>query len=257
MIEIKHLFKSYQIKSKKYNDKKKTYEKHVLNDVSFTCDAGVITCLVGENGAGKTTTMRIIATLIKPDSGSVIVDGYSYEDEENVRGKIGVLFGGDPTLYERLTARENILYFAQLNGLDFKKANEQIDFFVERFQMNDYIDRKTKDFSRGMKQKVAILRSIIHDPDVIIFDEPTTGLDISAASIVHDYLLFAKQENKTILLSTHSMYEVEKLADKVIVINEGKICADGTIDELVSIAKVDKFETFFLQIIGAEQNGFK
>ncbi|GAA0122530.1 MAG: ATP-binding cassette domain-containing protein [Clostridium argentinense] len=242
MIEVKNLSKSFKnIKA--------------VNNISFTVKEGEIVGLLGENGAGKTTTLRMIATMLKPTEGTVNINGFDIlKDSSKVRAEIGILFGGEVGLYDRLTARENIKYFAMLNGLSEKQANENIKSLMETFEMEDYIDRKVGKFSRGMKQRVAIARSIVHNPKVMLFDEPTIGLDVTASRTVQNFIFKCKKDNKVIIFSSHSMREVEKLCDRVIIINKGNIVEEGTINDLKRKYNNDDLEEVFLSLIGGDIN---
>ncbi|AQM61383.1 ATP-binding cassette domain-containing protein [Clostridium baratii] len=238
MLEIKNLTKKF---------KKST----VVDDVSFKVNPGEIVGLLGENGAGKTTTLRMISTMLKITSGEAIVNNFSANKEPiKVRNEIGILFGGDVGLYDRLTARENIKYFANLYGMSDKDADVRIDELAKKFNMEEYIDKRVSKFSRGMKQKVSIARSIVHNPSVMLFDEPSTGLDVTAARTIQDFILDCKKENKTILFSSHSMREVEKLCDRVVIINKGKLLEDCSIDDLKEKYNNDDLEEVFVSLIG-------
>ncbi|MBS6041289.1 MAG: ATP-binding cassette domain-containing protein [Clostridium baratii] len=238
MLEIKNLTKKF---------KKST----VVDDVSFRVNPGEIVGLLGENGAGKTTTLRMISTMLKITSGEAVVNNFSADKEPiKVRNEIGILFGGDVGLYDRLTARENIKYFANLYGMSDKDADVRIDELAKKFNMEEYIDKRVSKFSRGMKQKVSIARSIVHNPSVMLFDEPSTGLDVTAARTIQDFILDCKKENKTILFSSHSMREVEKLCDRVIIINKGKLLEDCSIDDLKEKYNNDDLEEVFVSLIG-------
>ncbi|MBS6007799.1 MAG: ATP-binding cassette domain-containing protein [Clostridium baratii] len=238
MLEIKNLTKKF---------KKST----VVDDVSFRVNPGEIVGLLGENGAGKTTTLRMISTMLKITSGEAVVNNFSADKEPiKVRNEIGILFGGDVGLYDRLTARENIKYFANLYGMSDKDADVRIDELAKKFNMEEYIDKKVSKFSRGMKQKVSIARSIVHSPSVMLFDEPSTGLDVTAARTIQDFILDCKKENKTILFSSHSMREVEKLCDRVVIINKGKLLEDCSIDDLKEKYNNDDLEEVFVSLIG-------
>jgi len=221
-----------------------------VDNISFTVNEGEIVGLLGENGAGKTTTLRMIATMLKPTGGTAKVNGYDLIKEAGkVRSQIGILFGGEVGLYDRLTARENIRYFADLNGMENEESERNIEKLKDMLEMNEYIDRRVGGFSRGMKQKVAIARSIVHNPRIMLFDEPTMGLDVSSAKIVQDFILNSKESNKGIIFSSHSMQEVEKLCQRVIIIHKGKIVEDGTIDGLKSKYNND-LENVFLRLVG-------
>lgn len=238
MLEVKNLSKKFKAFT-------------AVDDISFEVNPGEIVGLLGENGAGKTTTMRVIATMMTPSKGEVKVNNFTITKEpDNVRKNLGVLFGGDVGLYDRLTARENIAYFAELNGLSKAETEERIKYLAKACQITDFMDKKAKGFSRGMRQKVSIARSIVHDPKVMLFDEPTTGLDISAARSIHDFIRQCKKEGKAILLSSHSMYEVEKLCDRVIMMHKGKVIESGTLDEIREKYNNPDLEEIFVSLIG-------
>ena len=170
----------------------------------------------------------MIATLLKQNKGTILIDNIdTIKQPHKAREKIGILLGGDVSLYERLTARENILYFADLQSVERKIAEQRLNELVELLDMNGYIDRRVGGFSRGMRQKVAFARSIIHSPDVLLLDEPSTGLDINSIKDVQNFILYCKSQGKTILLSTHNAHEMERLCDNLVFIEEGKIVAQG------------------------------
>lgn len=238
MIEVNNL-------SKKFKNIK------AVDNVNFKVSKGEILGLLGENGAGKTTTLRMIATMLKPTSGDAVIEGYSITKEPSkVRGEIGILFGGEVGLYDRLTARENMMYFARLNGMNDEEAKESIENLINMLQMQEFIDRRVGKFSRGMKQKVAIARSIVHKPSVMLFDEPTIGLDVTASKIVQDFILSCKAENKSIIFSSHSMREVEKLCDRIIIIHKGKLIEEGTVEELKKKYNNCDMEDIFISLVG-------
>lgn len=229
-----------------------------VDDVSFNVNNGEIVGLLGENGAGKTTTLRMLATMLKISEGKAIINGYDASKEPyKVRGEIGILFGGDVGLYDRLTARENMMYFAKLNGMLDEEAKTSIANLSNQLEMQDYMDKRVGKFSRGMKQKVSIARSIVHNPSVVLFDEPTTGLDVSAARIVQDFILNCKKQNKAVIFSSHSMTEVEKLCDRVVIIHKGKLIEQGTIEELKQKYNNSNLEEVFVSLInrGEEYEG--
>ena len=213
----------------------KTFGKKIaVDDLSFCAEPGVITGLIGGNGSGKSTTMRMIATLLKQDSGTIEINGIdTIKDPVGARKQIGILLGGDVSLYDRLTARENIMYFASLQNVTPPDAEVRLNELSKLLGMEDFLDRRVAGFSRGMRQKVAFARSIIHDPDILLLDEPSTGLDINSIKDVQDFILFCKERKKTILLSTHNAHEMETLCDNIVFIEEGRIIADGKKDELL------------------------
>jgi len=233
------------------NLSKQFKEVKAVDNLNFTINDGEIVGLLGENGAGKTTTLRIISTMIKCTGGTVKVNGVDINKEPSkVRSQIGILFGGEVGLYDRLTARENIRYFAELNGMTKDAADESIKALSEELQMEEYMDRRIGKFSRGMKQKVAIARSIVHEPKVILLDEPTAGLDVSSSRLIHNFIKNCKKQNKAIVFSSHSMDEVQKLCDRVIIIHKGKMVEQGTINELKDKYNSDDMEQIFMNLVG-------
>lgn len=226
-----------------------------VDNISFEVNSGEIVGLLGENGAGKTTTLRMLATMLKPTAGNATIDDYSIIDNpDKIREKIGILFGGDVALYDRLTGRENMIYFAKLNGLNDLEANQAVDKIANELKMNEYIDYPVGKYSRGMKQKVSLARSIIHQPDVMLFDEPSTGLDVLSSKLIHDFILKCKKDNKAIVFSSHNMYETEKLCDRIIIIHKGKVVASGTIEQLKKDYQKDNLEELFIECIGGMQD---
>ena len=234
---------------------KKFKKVTAVDNVSFEVNPGEIIGLLGENGAGKTTTLRMLATMLKPTSGNAMIDGYKIIDNPNkIRERIGILFGGDVALYDRLTGRENMIYFAKLNGMSDLEADQAVNKITSELEMSDYIDRPVGKYSRGMKQKVSLARSIIHQPDVMLFDEPSTGLDVLSSKLIHDFILKCKKDNKAIVFSSHNMYETEKLCDRIIIIHKGKIVASGTIEQLKKDYQKDSLEDLFIECIGGMQD---
>jgi sodium transport system ATP-binding protein len=224
MIEVKNLVKEF--------NKKDGSVYRAVNDVSFEAKDGEIVCLLGVNGAGKTTTMRILSTVFKANSGTAFVQGYDINTEaQKVRENLGFL-SGDTGLYNRLRPREFISYFGRLYGLNNTEINRRIDEMAELLDMKDFLDKKIDLLSSGMKQKVSIVRSIIHDPPVMIFDEPTSGLDILTARNIVSFIRDCKDRGKCVLFSTHIMREAERLADRIVMIHRGQVLANGSLDEL-------------------------
>lgn len=231
--EVKAMI-SIQEVTKRFQDKKKSIT--ALNHVSFSIKKGETVGLLGENGAGKTTLLRSIATLLQPTEGSILVDQIDTKvNPSAVKSKIGVLFGGETGLYERLTARENLEYFATLYGLGKHETKVRIDDLAKMFGMRDYLDRKVGGFSKGMRQKVAIARTIIHNPDIILFDEPTTGLDITSSNVFRQLVHQLKNEGKTICFSSHIMEEVSMLCDSVAMIHKGELIHHGSLEQLYQL----------------------
>lgn len=217
--------------TKQFRDKKKYVT--ALKQVSLHIEQGEVLGLLGENGAGKTTLLRSIATLIQPSSGNIHVAGFdTVKNANEVKQRLGVLFGSETGLYDRLTARENLEYFATLYGLGAHETKVRIEKLAKMFGMRDYLDRKVGGFSKGMRQKVAIARTIIHDPEIILFDEPTTGLDITSSNVFRQLVHQLKQEGKTIVFSSHIVEEVTMLCDRVAMIHKGELVYEGTLEHL-------------------------
>ncbi|MBR2735083.1 MAG: ATP-binding cassette domain-containing protein [Clostridia bacterium] len=203
-----------------------------LDNVSFEVEDGEIVGLLGENGAGKSTLLRILSTMLIPCEGNAEINGYDLlKNADEVRKNIGILFGSEVGLYERLTARENLEYFAKLNGMSPKSAKERADELAERFSFSQYQNKQVGTLSKGMKQKVAIARSIIHDPSVMLFDEPDSGLDFKAAKTIFDFMETCKAEGKSIIFSSHSMENIKNYSDRMVVIHKGKIVKTFVVEE--------------------------
>lgn len=222
-----------------------------VKDISFHVNKGEIFGLLGENGAGKTTTLRMLATMLQPTEGTAVLGGYDLVKQPKlVRSCIGILFGGESGLYDRLTAAENIAYFGRLNNMDEQLLQKRIIELTEIFSMGEYIDRRAGKLSKGMKQKAAFARSIVHNPDIMLFDEPTSGLDVSAIRNVHEFILDCKSQGKCIILSSHTMSEVEKLCDRIGIIHKGKLVAQGSVDQLLEQYPGKNLEDVFVELAG-------
>ena len=243
MIEIDGL-------TKVYHDRRRG-KLRAVNDVSFTSHPGEIFGLIGPNGAGKTTTLRIIATALRPTSGTARVLGFdTVRQSEEVRRRIGFL-SAHTALYGRLSAREHFQFFGRLFQMDEKRIGHRTGELSAEFQMQDFLDRPVEKLSTGMKQKVSIARSIFHSPDVIVLDEPTTGLDVLTSRTIISFIRRCRKEKRTVLFSSHIMTEVELLCDRVAIIHEGAIYFIGSLDELR--AKHGKnLEDAFISAVGAE-----
>ena len=245
MIEAVNLSKTFQ-------DKKRGQVKAV-DDVSFVCRPGEIYGLLGANGAGKTTTLRMLATILEPTEGTARLCGHDIvEHPERVRANCGFLSTAT-ALYPRLTAQEMVEYFGRLNGLDRATLKRRVDEIFERLDMNGFRDRRCDKLSTGMKQKTSIARTLIHDPQVMIFDEPTIGLDIMTARTIIDFIRECRQRRKTVIFSTHVMSEVEKLCDVVGIIQSGKLLAEGSLAELRDHYRQHDLEEIFVTVVGPYQ----
>lgn len=224
-----------------------------VDGVSFSARDGEITGLLGPNGAGKTTTLRMLYTLMKPDSGAVRVDGIDAADDPlGVRRRLGVLPDARG-LYKRLSARENIEYFARLQGVSDRDLAERSRVLVEALDMADIMARRTEGFSQGQRVKTALARALIHDPKNIILDEPTNGLDVMATRGLRRFVLDLKAEGRCVLFSSHIMQEVAQLCDRIVVIAGGKVVADETPDALRQQTGEANLEDAFVSIIGSEE----
>ena len=205
-----------------------------VDDVSFTAEAGRVLSLLGPNGAGKTTTLRMLATILTPTSGTALIDGIDVaEDPLLVRHRIGYL-SGSTGVYERMSAREMVTYFGRLYQMPEDAIAKRIEEIFTILKMHDFADRMAGTHSSGQKQKLSIARTIIHDPPVIIFDEPTAALDVLVARTVIEFLEDARDRGKCVILSTHVLSEAERLSDDVAIIHNGRILASGTFAELTA-----------------------
>ncbi len=224
-----------------------------VDGVSFIARDGEITGLLGPNGAGKTTTLRMLYTLMKPDSGKVVVDGVDAAvDALAVRRQLGVLPDARG-LYKRLTARENIDYFARLHGLPEDVLTRRREALVHGLEMEDIADRRTEGFSQGQRVKTAIARALIHDPRNVILDEPTNGLDVMATRALRQFMLKLKAEGRCVLFSSHIMQEVAALCDRIVVIANGRVVADESPAALREQTGESNLEDAFVKIIGSEE----
>jgi sodium transport system ATP-binding protein len=221
--------------------------------VSFTARDGEITGLLGPNGAGKTTTLRMLYTLMTPDRGAVRVDGIdASRDADAVRRRLGVLPDARG-LYKRLTARENIEYFARLHGLDAATIKTRCDALIAALEMQDIAARRSEGFSQGQRVKTAIARALVHDPKNVILDEPTNGLDVMATRAMRRFLRGLRDEGRCVLFSSHIMQEVAALCDRIVVIAGGRVVADGSADELRAQTGETNLEDAFVRIIGSDE----
>ncbi|RUL74877.1 ATP-binding cassette domain-containing protein [Dyella choica] len=240
MIEVRDLHKHFA-------------EVKAVDGVSFTARDGEITGLLGPNGAGKTTTLRMLYTLMQPDQGQVLVDGIDVaKDALAVRRKLGVLPDARG-LYKRLTARENIDYFARLQGMDESLIRLRCKQLITALDMADIADRRTEGYSQGQRVKTAIARALVHDPRNVILDEPTNGLDVMATRSMRRFMRQLKEEGRCVLFSSHIMQEVAALCDRIVVIAHGRVVADATPDALRAQTGETNLEDAFVKIIGSEE----
>lgn len=244
MIEVENLTKHFR---------QKLFKTLVAVDgVSFCVDDGEVLGLLGPNGAGKTTIMRMIATLLKPVRGTARVGGYDIRTQSNqVRGALGILpeYWG---LYERFTPREHLRMFGTFYGLNGPALERRIEELIALLEMQEYADRECKRFSKGMSQKVALARSLIHDPQNLLLDEPTSGLDVMSARQVRRLIADSRKQGKCVIVSTHILSEAERLCDRLILLDAGKVLAEGTPASLCKRAGQDNLEDAFLTLLGRQ-----
>ena len=236
MIEARHLHKRFGPVT-------------AVQDVSLKALDGRITGLLGPNGAGKSTTLRILYTVLQPDSGDAYIDGISISEQSlEARRRMGVLPHG-AGVYPHLTARENIQYFAELHGLARGACEQRAAQMIELLEMGDFADRQAKGFSQGQRLKTALARALVHEPRNILLDEPTNGLDVMAVRTLRTLLLKLKASGRCILLSSHVMQEVAALCDEVVVIAGGRVVADGTPEQLRARAGTSDLEEAFMRFL--------
>ena len=240
MIEIKNLHKSFN-------------EVHALKGLSFTALDGEITGILGPNGAGKTTCLRTIYGLLKADEGEVHIDGINvFKHTLQARKELGI-FPDKFGLYERLTAYEQIDYFASLHGMQGVKKHQAIESILSALEMKDLAHRRTLGFSQGQRMKVTLAQALVHKPKNFVLDEPTRGLDVMSTRILRKHLLSLKEQGHCILFSSHVMQEVAALCDRVLIVAHGKLAAQGTPEELCALAGEKYLEDAFVKIIGSDE----
>lgn len=244
MIEIENLTK--QFRAKKF--KKIT----AVNDVSFKVNDGEVVGLLGPNGAGKTTMMRLLATVLTPTQGTARVGGFDVRAHPNaVRGVLGILpeYWG---LYERFTPREHLRMFGTFYDMGGASLEKRIDELIIMLDMGEYADRECNRFSKGMSQKVALARALIHSPQHLLLDEPTSGLDVMSARQVRQLITHSRADGRCVIVSTHILSEAERLCDRLVLIDGGKLVAEGTPAELMQRTGTQSVEEAFLALLGRE-----
>ena len=226
-------------------------EVRAVDGVSFVAPAGEITGLLGPNGAGKTTLLRVLATLMTPDSGRAAIDGRDVvADRAEVRRRLGVLSDARG-LYPRLTGRENVEYYAALHGIADAERARRVDALVDRLGLAGIADRRAQGYSQGERMKVAIARALVHDPDTILLDEPTNGLDIMSVRALREQLRGLRAAGRTLLFSSHVMQEVAALCDRIVILGHGRVVATGTADELMAQSGEATLEDAFVALLGS------
>ncbi len=224
-----------------------------VQNVSFFASDGQITGLLGPNGAGKSTTLRMLYTLLNPDSGSAQIDGFDVRQSPlEVQRRIGVLADARG-LYPRLTSRENILYYGRLHGMQEEALEKQIQSLISLLDMQSIIDRQTGGFSTGEKLKVAIARTLVHNPKNVLLDEPTNGLDVMSTRAMRQFILRLRDEGKCVLFTSHIMQEVAALCDQIVIISNGEVSANGSPDDLRRQTNQENLEDAFVAVIGSDE----
>jgi sodium transport system ATP-binding protein len=224
-----------------------------VEEVSFTARDGCVTALLGPNGAGKTTSLRMLYGLLQPDGGQAVVDGaVAATDPLAAQRRLGVLPDA-PGLYGRLTAREHLRYAARLQGLSAREAEARTTALVERLDMGGIADRPSAGFSQGERRKIALGRALVHDPQNVVLDEPTNGLDVPSTRAMRKYVRELADGGKCVLFSTHILQEVSAVCDRVVIIARGRVVAEGTPEELLARTGQPNLEDAFIQLIGTEE----
>ncbi|HAQ47455.1 MAG: ABC transporter ATP-binding protein [Glaciecola sp.] len=255
MIEIKQLAKKFKVENpKKLSEQEKKDPRlkgrffHSVQNVNFICDTGQVLGLLGPNGAGKTTTLRMLSSALKPDSGSILIDGLDVLANPIVaRQKIGFL-SGSTGLYGRLSGRENIEYFGKLHGMSKSAIHQKIEELAQLLDLYSFLDRRCENYSTGMKQRVSIARAVVHSPKVVVLDEPTTGLDIMATQTVLEFIRTLKKQQIPVIFSTHHLDEVNELCDTVTVIDEGKTKYNGDLHSFRALSNGSLHNSFMTSI---------
>lgn len=244
ILQVKDLCKTFSLSVKQQKlEKTKEKKRKAVDHLEFTAYRGEVFGLLGPNGAGKTTTLRMLASLIKPDGGDAIVDGVSVtENPEGVRGKIGFLTS-ELKLEEFFTPNYLFDFFSDLHGVPVEERETRKQELFKRFGIDEFAEVKVGNLSTGMKQKTSLVIALVHDPDIIIFDEPTNGLDVLTAKVVTDFLLDLKEQGKTIIVSTHIFSLIEKICDRVGIIINGQMVACDTLENICGEKTLE--ESFF------------
>jgi len=233
-------------------DLKKQFGKvKAVDGVTFTANSSAITGLLGPNGAGKTTAIRMIGTLVSIDSGSAMIDGVNVALDPDAARRACGLLTDSRGVYTRMTARENIRYYAELRGVEIVRSEKTLARFVEWLDMKEILDRRTEGFSQGERMKVAIVRALIHEPTNVILDEPTNGLDVMSTRALRELIKRLKSDGQTVMFSSHVMQEVAALCDEIIIISHGRVTAQGTTAQLIEMSGKKNLEDAFIALSDA------
>lgn len=257
MIQVNNLRKTFGSDKKSFFNRLGNVQKQsavvALDGLSFTANDGEITGILGPNGAGKTTCLRTLYGLLKADEGNAIIDGIDViKNPLDARARLGI-FPDKFGLYERLTAYEQIDYFASIHGLQGSAKHQVIEAVINDLDMTELAHRKTAGFSQGQRMKVTLAQALVHQPKNFVLDEPTRGLDVMSTRVLRNYLARFKEKGHCILFSSHVMQEVAALCDRVIIVANGKLAAEGTPNELCELAGETQLEEAFVKIIGSDE----
>jgi len=257
MIQITNLSKSYKLSRKQQKEMGKDFSDNsvlAVDNINLECNPGRIFGLIGPNGAGKTTILRMIGTMLKPSSGTILVNGFdTVSNPQSVKHSLGFL-SGNTGLYDRLTAEEMVKYYADLHEMPKDKYQKSRDNLFNLLDMNDFAGRRISKLSTGMKQKVNIARTMIHDPEVVVFDEPTSGLDVMASRSIIKLIQECKKNKKTVIFSSHRLGEIQSLCDDLAIIHKGRLFFNGTYEEFESQKQVEFLDDEFIRLVGETEN---
>ena len=250
MIEIKNLSKQFKVPTEKkglFGNKKESF--WAVNSLDFTVQKGSVVSILGPNGCGKTTTLRMIAAMLSPSRGTALIDSLDVrKDKQKIKSKIGYMTN-NTSLYDRLNVIETITFFAELNQIPKDIYMSRADKLFDQLDMRDYLLKRVSDLSTGMKQKTSIVRTLIHDPDLVILDEPTTGVDVTGQSVIVDLIKSIKESGKTLIFSTHQLNEVRDIADHIIVMKAGKKVFDGDNQQFQNLDSNKSFTEIFMEMV--------
>ena len=250
MIEVKNLSKQFKVPTEKkglFSKKKKPF--WAVDSLDFKVAKGSVVSILGPNGCGKTTTLRMIAAMLTPSKGTALIDSLDVrKDKQKIKSKIGYMTN-NTSLYDRLNVIETIRFFAELNQIPEDIYIPRAEKLFTQLEMNDYLLKRVSDLSTGMKQKTSIVRTLIHDPDLVILDEPTTGVDVTGQSVIVDLIKSIKESGKTLIFSTHQLNEVRDIADHIIVMKSGKKVFDGNNKEFQNLDPNKSFTEIFMEMV--------
>tara|TARA_Y100001936_G_scaffold20549_1_gene17725 strand:+ start:672 stop:1430 length:759 start_codon:yes stop_codon:yes gene_type:complete len=250
MIEVKNLSKQFKVPTEKkglFGKKKKPF--WAVDSLDFKVAKGSVVSILGPNGCGKTTTLRMIAAMLSPSKGTALIDSLDVrKDKQKIKSKIGYMTN-NTSLYDRLNVIETIRFFAELNQIPEDIYIPRAEKLFAQLEMNDYLLKRVSDLSTGMKQKTSIVRTLIHDPDLVILDEPTTGVDVTGQSVIVDLIKSIKESGKTLIFSTHQLNEVRDIADHIIVMKSGKKVFDGNNKEFQNLDPNKSFTEIFMEMV--------